>query len=213
MEWLETQKSYTLHRRVRTKFRRRKVVTRRVRYQYQADLVDYSKLKRDNSGFTYVLTVIDCFSRFALALPIKRKNGVEVAAALRKAFDSMGNPQKFHTDQGKEFYNSHVKELLLEQGVHHFSTFQDIKAQIVEHFNHMLREAILQYMTDCQTLCYIDALPDFLYGNNDRPHSAIFPYAPVDVNERNQCGIHELQYGEYLRHKPNKHKYQIGDHV
>ena len=81
MEWLETQKSYTLHRRVRTKFRRRKVVTRRVCYQYQADLVDYSKLKRDNSGFTYVLTVIDCFSRFALALPIKRKNGVEVAAA------------------------------------------------------------------------------------------------------------------------------------
>ena len=127
-EWLETQKLYTLHQRVRTKFRRRKVVTCGVHYQYQADLVDYSKLKRDNSGFTYVLTVIDCFSRFALALPIKRKNGVEVAAALRKAFDSMGNPRKFHTDQGKEFYNSHVKELLLERGVHHFSTFQDVKA-------------------------------------------------------------------------------------
>ena len=106
MEWLETQKSYTLHQRVRTKFRRRKVVTHRVRYQYQADLVDYSKLKTDNSGFTYVLTVIDCFSRFALALPIKRKNGVEVAAAFRKDFDLMGNPRKFHTDQGKEFYKS-----------------------------------------------------------------------------------------------------------
>ena len=198
MEWLETQKSYTLHWRVRTKFRRRKVVTHRVCYQYQADLVDYSKLKRDNSGFTYVLTVIDCFSRFALALPIKRKNGVEVAAALRKAFDSMGNPQKFHTDQGKEFYNSHVKELLLERGVHHFSTFQDVKAQIVERFNRTLREAILQYMTDRQTLCYIDDLPDFLYEYNHRPHSAIFPYAPVDINERNQHGIHELQYGEYL---------------
>ena len=113
MEWLETQKSYTLHWRLRTKFRR-KVVTHRVRYQYQADLVDYSKLKRDNSGFTYVLTVKDCFLIFALALPIKRKNGVEVAAALKKAFDSMENSQKFHTDQGKEFYNSHVKELLLE---------------------------------------------------------------------------------------------------
>ena len=63
MEWFETQKSYTLHQRVRTKFRRRKVVICGVRYQYQADLVDYSKLKRDNSGFTYVLTVIDCFSQ------------------------------------------------------------------------------------------------------------------------------------------------------
>ena len=136
-----------------------------------------------------------------------------MAAALRKAFDSMGNPGKFHTDQGKEFYNSHVKELLLERGVHHFATFQDVKAQIVEHFNHTLREDILQYTTDRQMLHYIDALPDFLYGYNHRPHSAIFPYAPMDVNERNQHRIHELQYGEYLQHKPNKHKYQISDRV
>ena len=50
-------------------------------------------------------------------------------------------------------------------------------------------------------------------GYNHRPHFAIFPYAPVDVNERNQHGIHKLQYGEYLWHKPNKHKYQIGDSV
>ena len=68
----------------------------------------------------------------------------------------------------------------------------------MEHFNCMLREAILQYMTDHQTLHYIDTFPDFLYGYNHRPHSAIFPYAPMDVNERNQHGIHKLQYGEYL---------------
>ena len=134
-EWLETQKSYTLHRRLCSKFRKRKVVTRGVCYQYQADLVGYSKLKRDNSGNAFVLTVIDCFSRFALAPPLKRKSGDQVAAALTKAFDSMGNPRKFHTDQGKEFYNRNVKEVLRERGVHHFSTYQDIKAQIVERFN------------------------------------------------------------------------------
>ena len=103
MEWLETQKSYTLHQRVRTKFRRRKVVTREVHYQYQADLVDYSKLKRDNSGFTYILTVIDCFSRFALALPIKRKNGVEVAAALRKALSQWEIHENFILIREKSF--------------------------------------------------------------------------------------------------------------
>ena len=107
-------------------------MTRGVRYQYQADLVDYSKLRRDNRGYTFVLTIIDCFLRFALALLLKRKNGHEVASALKRAFDSMGNPHKFHTDQGKEFYNRQVKELLQEREVHHFSTFQDIKAQIVE---------------------------------------------------------------------------------
>ena len=114
--------------------------------------MDYSKLKRDNSGYTFILSIIDCFSQLAFAIPIKRKTGEEVAAALRRAFNHMGNPKKLHTDQGKEFYNRHVKELLQECGVHHFSTFQDVKAQIVEHFNHTLREAILQYMMDRQSL-------------------------------------------------------------
>ena len=184
-DWLETQKSYTLHRRIKTKFRRRKVLTRGVQYQYQADLVDYSKLKRDNSGYTFVLSIIDYFSQLAFAIPIKRKMGEEVAAALQRAFDHMGDPKKLHTDQGKEFYNRHVKELLQERGVHHFSTFQDVKAQIVECFNRTLREAILQYMTDRQSLRYVEALPDFLYGYNNRPHSAIYPFSPTRVNEHN----------------------------
>ena len=177
------------------------------------DLVNYSKLKRDNSGYTFVLSIIDCFSRLAFAIPIKRKTGKEVAAALQRAFDHMGDPKKLHMDQGKEFYNRHVKELLQECGMHHFSTFQDVKAQIVERFNRTLREAILQYMTDRQSLRYVEALPDFLYGYNNRPHSAIYPFSPTCVNEHNQHAVHKIQYGVYLRSEHKKHKYQIGDKV
>lgn len=213
IHWLETQKSYTLHRRLKTKFKKRKVVTRGVGYQFQADLVDYSKLRRDNSGYTFVLTIIDCFSRLAFAIPIKRKTGEEVVGALTKAFNSMGTPRKLQTDQGKEFYNRHVQQLLQERGVHHFSTFQEVKAQIVERFNRTLREAVLQFMTDRQTLRYVEALPDFLFGYNSRPHSAIYPYSPLQVNKKNEQAIHDLQYGEYLRSKPRKHKYEIGDKV
>ena len=212
-DWLETQKSYTLHRRIKTKFRRRKVLTRGIQYQYQANLVDYSKLKRDNSGYTFVLSIIDCFSQLAFAIPIKRKTGKEVAAALWRAFNHMGDPKKLHTDQGKEFYNQHVKQLLQECGAHHFSTFQDVKAQIVEHFNRTLREAILQYMTDRQSLRYVEALPDFLYGYNNRPHSAIYPFSPMLVNVHNQHAVHEIQYRDYLCSECKKHKYQIGDKV
>ena len=207
-DWLETQKLYTLHRRIKTKFRRRKVLTMGVQYQYQADLVDYSKLKRDNSGYTFVLSIIDCFSQLGFVIPIKRKTGEEVAAALRRAFDHMGDPKKLHTDQGKEFYNRHVKELLQECSVHHFSTFQDVKAQIVECFNRTLREAILQHMTDRQSLRYVEALPNFLYGYNNSIHSAIYPFSPMLVNEQNQRAVHEIQYGDYLRSECKKHKYQ-----
>ena len=89
--------------RIKTKFRRRKVPTRGVQYQYQVDLVDYSKLKRDNSGYTFVLSIIDSFSRLAFAIPIKRKTGKEVAASLRRAFNHMGNPKSCTQIKEKSF--------------------------------------------------------------------------------------------------------------
>ena len=45
--WLETQPVYPKYRRIKVKYPRRKVLSRGLRYQYQADLVDYSALKRE----------------------------------------------------------------------------------------------------------------------------------------------------------------------
>ena len=212
-EWLEGQRTYTIHRPIRLTFPRRKVLTRGIRYQYQADLVDYSALKRDNSGYTFLLSIIDCFSRFALAIPLKSKQGSEVLRGLEKAFKEMGVPSKFQTDHGKEFYNQHVSKFLNEQGVIHFSTQQELKAQIVERFNRTLRETMRRSMSERQSLRYLDVLPDFLYGYNHRAHSSIYPYAPIEVNKRNEKKVHDIQYGEYLRRRKLKHKYQVGDKV
>ena len=147
--WLESQPVYTKYRRIKVKYPRRKVLSRGLRYQYQADLVDYSALKRDNRSFTFLLTIIDIFSRFALAIPIKSKKGPHIAADLEKAFKVMKPPRKLQTDMGKEFYNSHVKRVLNRYRVHHFSTDQPLKAQIVECFNRTLREMInSQWLTE-----------------------------------------------------------------
>ena len=62
---------------------------------------------------------------------------------------------------------------------------QDVKAQIVEHFNRMLREVIKCYMTHSASLQYIDILPDFLARYNNHPHSSIYPYSPASVTKEN----------------------------
>ena len=184
-----------------------------MRYQYQADLVDYSALKRDNHCYTFVLTIIDIFSRFALAIPIKSKRGCNVATALERAFKVMKPPRKLQTDMGKEFYNVDVKRVLNRYRVHHFSTDQPLKAQIVEHFNRTLRETLKQSMAYRKSLDYVSVLSDFLYGYNARPHTAFLLFAPWDVNKNNEDRVHELQYGEYLRQQKAKHKYSVGDHM
>ena len=63
-------------------------------------------------GHKYVLTVIDGFSKYAFAIPIKNKTAVIVASKLYKhVFSKFGYPEKLHSDNGLEFCNAVLKEL------------------------------------------------------------------------------------------------------
>ena len=44
---------------------RRKIFVYRIDEQWQADLVDMQLYSKENEGYNYMLTVIDCFSAFA----------------------------------------------------------------------------------------------------------------------------------------------------
>ena len=186
--WLETQPVYTNYRQVKVKYSHHKVLSRGLRYQYQADLVDYSALKGDNHSYTFLLTIIDIFSKLALATPIKSKKGPCIAAALERAFKVMKPPRKLQSDMGKEFYNFHIKRVLNRYKFHHFSTDQPLKAQIVEHLGCIS-------MAHRKSLDYMSVLSDFLFGYNARPHTTFLPFAPREVNKNNEVWVHELQYG------------------
>lgn len=213
VNWLAGQKAYTLHKSARAKFRRRKVLVRGLFYQYQADLLDFQPLKRDNSGTRFLLTIIDCFSRYAMAIPIKSKHGKVVKAALQKAFKKMKIPKKLQTDQGREFYNRHVSEYLQQNNIVHFSVLSDLKAQMVERFNRTLRAKILKYMIAKKTLRYVNVLPDIVHGYNSTPHSALEGLSPKQVKKSNEKEVWHILYDDYLANKKKKHQFEINDFV
>ena len=82
--WLSTQDAYTLHKPVRRHFKRRCVVVGGPNQQWQADLVDMSRLKTANDGTTFLLTVIDVFSKRAWCIPLKNKSAASLVAAFRR---------------------------------------------------------------------------------------------------------------------------------
>ena len=104
--WLSTQDAYTLHKPVRRHFNRRCVVVGGPNQQWQADLVDMSRRKTANDGTTFLLTVIDVFSKRAWCIPLKSKSALQ-------------------TDKGSEFLNRPLQRLLKEYGVHHFATHNE----------------------------------------------------------------------------------------
>ena len=106
--------SYTLNKPATRSFDRRKVLVSGIDKQFQADLVDMQRLTKDNDNIKYLLTVIDVFSKFAWAVPLKNKQGVTVASALDIIFKDR-RPKKLQTDDGKEFFNNDVQARVEEE--------------------------------------------------------------------------------------------------
>lgn len=215
-KWLSKQPAYTLHRDLRTKFPRRKVIVNGMRIQYQADLLDISPISRENDRNRYLLTVIDCFSRLATAIPIKSKQATVVAPALGIAFQQLGgSPIKLQTDDGTEFKAQFTQDYLKNKlGVQKwFASFQDVKAQIVERFNRTLRAKLQKYFAASKSLRYIETLPKILKGYNDTVHSSLKDFSPSQVNQHNQDKVFETQYRKYLNEKRKRQKFKIHDIV
>jgi len=82
---------------------------------WQADVVEMRPYTRLNRGYHYILTVIDVLSKYAWPVPLKTKNGNEVANAITKIIRDDGRcPKNLQTDRGKKFYNSNVQKTLEE---------------------------------------------------------------------------------------------------
>ena len=82
-DWLIAQETYTLHNPIKRKFRRRKTKSIGIDHLWQIDLADVSSLSNHNDGHRFLLTCIDCFSRYAWAVPLKNKNSTSVVNAFR----------------------------------------------------------------------------------------------------------------------------------
>jgi len=77
-----------MHKRVRKRFQRNPYLVCNIDDQWQADLVDMQSLQKYNDGYRYILTVIDLFSRYAWAVPVRSKTGEYIVKALEKIFAS-----------------------------------------------------------------------------------------------------------------------------
>ena len=65
--WFEGKLTCTLHRPTCIHFTRNKTIVKSIYDQWQADLWDMQSKAKHNDGNTFILTYIDCFSKYAWA--------------------------------------------------------------------------------------------------------------------------------------------------
>ena len=87
----------------------------------QLDLVDMGKYGSKNKGYRWILTAIEILSRYAFAIPVRRKDGESMTKAIRLLLEKFKErfgkyPNFVQFDEGKEIYNG-VRNLLKSHAV------------------------------------------------------------------------------------------------
>ena len=74
-EWLSHRDTYTLHKPVRHKFVRRRIVVGGLDHQFQADLIDVRKLKKSQRRFCCFVDMHLRFEQVCLGRPTQGQDG------------------------------------------------------------------------------------------------------------------------------------------
>ena len=157
--FLKAEPSYTLYGVRRKNYLRLPVYVAAPCTLLSADLVDMQNLANFNSGFRYILVVIDVYSRFAVFRLLKDKRGPTVAESFRDIFEKgvFRSPRYLWVDRGGEFLNRHLDRILATFNIKRYSTFNyDSKASYAERFIRTLRNKLSRTMTYHNTKKYID---------------------------------------------------------
>ena len=196
-----------LHKPVRRKFKRCRVLVSGIDKIWAADLADMKAFSKYNQGYTFLLLVIDIFSKYGWIIPLKNKKGETVAEALKTIFKER-KPEKMWVDKGKEFYNKDVKAL-----IELYSTENEEKSSVVERWIRTMKEKMWKYFTDSNTNVYIDILPDLVNDYNNTRHSSI-KMTPVEASKKkNELTVWRNLYPGCLKIHDINPKFSEGDKV
>ena len=209
-KWLSGVDAYTLHKPYRLRFRRRRTFAKGIDDLWQADLVDLTSLAKHNDNFKFLLVVIDVFSRYAYAVPLKNKSGSTLTEAFSRLVANK-KPTFLQTDKGTEFLNSQFQQLLADNGIKFYtSENEDIKCALVERLNRTLKTRMWRYFTHASTFRYLDILDGLLRAYNSSVHSAI-KVAPSSVSKHNAKEIADRLYPP--KQAVKKWKFEVNDKV
>ncbi len=195
--FLHKQDVYTLHKPVKRRFPRNRVVPSGYDSDWQADMVDLRSMAKYNKQHTFLLTVIDVLSKYGWAVPVKNKKPETVAVAFEQILKSSGRKcWRLMTDKGREFSGKPFQELMKKYDIHFFTANSpDVKAPNVERFNRTLKAKLWKHFTLKHTFHYLDVLPKIVDGIN-RTVSTVTKKAPVDVTPANEREVWHVAYGD-----------------
>ena len=215
IEFLKSRDEYTLHKPARKVYPTHHILVGGPNDMHQGDLIDFNTIAKHNDGYNYILTVIDCFTRFAWAVPLKDKVPSSIVKGLEIVYGGLDTPSNFVSDAGREFTANVTRDWFKERDIQFAVAYGTHKAQFVERFNLTFKRMLFRNLTLANNLRYIDKVGDTVRAYNTRFHRSI-GMRPIDVKPSNVKSIFIHMYGDpknWVVNHDDDGYYKLGDHV
>ena len=167
--------------------------TNKITYNYideiwSIDLADFSDYKiSNNKGYRYIFIIIDNFSKYLWAIPLKNKYSQTITQEFSNILTtSKRKPLKLESDKRTEFYNSIFQNFLTSKNIQHYSRYTDKGPSIAERVIRTVRNSLKKPIFLAGNADWISELPSVIKQYNNTIHHSI-KMKPIDAsNKSNQ---------------------------
>ena len=173
-----------------------------------ADMIDY-KIS-NNKCYRYIFIVIDNFSKYLFAIPLKNKYSQTITNAFSKILTkSKRKPLQLESDRGSEFYNSIFQKFLKSKNIQHYSRYTDKGPNIAERVIRTLRNLLKKPVFEKGNADWISELPSINKQYNNTIHHSI-KMTPVQASKKvNEKEVFSNLKDRRVKQKPKIHLSQL----
>lgn len=186
--------------------------------------IDFLSLEQSKGGYENILVVTDHFTRYAQAFPTKNQTAQTTARVLYdNFFVHYGFPARLHSDQGRNFESSIIRELCKLGDITKSRTtpYHPMGNGMTERFNRTLLN-MMGTLTEERKTRWKEYVPSLVHAYNATKHDSTgyspfflmfgrHPRLPIDVYlglEANDEG--ESDYGAYVQKMKEKMSFAFG---
>ena len=162
-----------------------KVIYNHVDEIWSIDLIDMIDYKiSNNKGFRYIFIVIDNFSKYLFAVPLKNKYSQTITNDFSNILTtSKRKPLKLESDRGTEFYNSIFQKFLKSKNIEHYLRYIDKGPSIAERVIRTLRNLLKKPTFLAGNANWVSELPPVIKQYNNTNHHKI-KMTPIQASKK-----------------------------
>ena len=216
--YLKSQEAYQLHLPLKPRRTIKSITVDGPGKYYQMDLIilKIKDLAQFNSGYKYILNIIDVFSKFLWSYALKSKSGAALANVLTSWLDQLKEkPTIVQSDNGTEFKNNEVDKIFKDRDVRRIysDSYTPQSNGGVERVNYTMKKLLFSLLTQKKSKRWIDILGDVVNNYNSSIHSTTEETPQSIENDDANNKKVNLRIRAKRVQQPDLHNLKVGDAV